>query len=142
MKKILVGLFVMALVMVFVVPETQADYPYGFDKIKEICDMSGEIMPGMKGVELRVPDTSPGNYGGMTTLLAANGENVIAVGMILRSSEGDPFIGVTIIHSHADGENVIIDLLTKEEHSIEGGTIGLFITEWLRLYNKAMGTPV
>jgi hypothetical protein len=130
------------LAVVFIVCIARADYPNGFEKIKEICDRSPEIMPGVRGVEIRTCDTlNEDNKGGTLLLMAGDGEEGIGVGIGVFDKNEQVIVYVAIYHMN-DGSTVIVNLLTGEEDSVSDETVSKFIYMWLRLYYQAVGTPI
>jgi len=129
------------LAVVFIVSIARADYPNGFDKIHEICASSPEIQPGIKGVELMIPDVqNENNLGGHILLLAGEADNGIGVGIAIIDKDNEPILYTAIYHM-TDESTFVVNIMTGRRDTISEKTVQEFIAQWLILYNKAIGTP-
>jgi hypothetical protein len=133
---------VLVIAAIFFYTLARADYPNGFDKIHQLCEASENVVDEVKVIEVYMPDTiNPGNPDGKILLLAGEGPKGIGVGMVILTSEDDPIVGVIIYHFN-DETTVVRNVLTGEIDDIGETTVQLFIDEWFRLYNLAIGTQV
>ena len=130
---------VIVLAVVFVVAIARADYPNGFARVHELCSMSPELQPGLKGVELYIPDTyNEDNPDGKIMLVAGEGDRGIGIGIAVFDKAEMPLLYVAIYHM-TDETTVVVNILTGEEDTIGDVTVQDFINQWFTLYNKAVG---
>jgi hypothetical protein len=128
--------------IVFLVAIARADYPCGFEEIHKICESSPEMLPGVKGVEVTMPDESGANPGGTVVLMAGEGKDMIGVGISIVDPQGNGIIAIAIYHSSSDHTNTVVNLLTGAGDEVLDTTVTEFIQTWLTIYNKGIGTEV
>lgn len=151
MKKALiwtvVGLFVASFVYFFAVGICGAEgewvYPCGMERVSAIAMHSDtEIVPGVSGVEMIIPDyISDDNPGGKILLACGFGKEhgVVGVDMGILTKEGYTIIEVAVYYFPEEQVWSVVNLTTGEEDTITEKTACEFVDQWLKLYDKALG---